>query len=86
MDNTGQWNLGLQPNKKLEQLSEITLRLARISLYRKLQNAESQLRAMGVPNNLSDGFKKSSDDLLKEAFKKPPFRFIQVNTTGNSVF
>lgn len=85
MDNEA-WSNGLGPNQKIAQLSEITLRLARISLYRRLQQAESQLNTMGVPNQIGEIFRKTSADMLKDGFKKPEFRCIQVNTTPDSVF
>lgn len=83
---TDQWTRGIDPTRKISQVSEITLRLARIALYQRLQQAESQLKAMGVPNELGSAFLKYSEEVLSKGFKKPELRCIRVDTTPNSVF
>jgi hypothetical protein len=80
------WHRGLDPTRNLALLGEMTLRLTRLSLYRKLQQAESQLKAMGLENDLSTVFKRSSEEMLDQAFKKPEFACIRVDTTLNSTF
>ena len=80
------WHNGFAPVNKLAQVGEITLRLTRIALYRKLQQAESHLKAMGVPNNLSEAFKTSSDKMFEHAFVKPRLVRTRVDTTSNSTF
>jgi hypothetical protein len=67
-------------------LGDITLRLARVSLYQRLQQAESQLKSMGVPNDLGNAFLVASEEVLKKGFKKPEYRAIKVDTTTNSTF
>lgn len=81
-----QWQRGLDPTRNLAQIGEITLRLTRLSLYRKLQQAQDQLRAMGLENDLSEVFKKTSKELLENAFKKPELRCTRINTTTSSTF
>lgn len=81
-----QWHRGLDPTRNLVQIGEMTLRLTRIALYRKLQQAESQLKAMGLENDLSSVFKQSSEEMLSQAFKKPELRCTRINTTMNSTF
>ena len=80
------WVQGFDPTAKMVQLGEMTLRLARISLFQRLQQAESQLKAMGVPNDISQAFLKSSEEMLKTGFKKAGYRAIRVDTTTNSLF
>ena len=81
-----QWQRGIDPTRNLVQIGEMTLRLTRIALYRKLQQAESQLKAMGLENDLSSIFKQSSEEMLSQAFKKPELRCTRINTTTNSTF
>ena len=83
---TNPWTRGFDPTAKLAQIGEATVRLSRIMLFQRLQQAESQLITMGVPNNISSAFLKDSEEMLKEGFKKPKFRCIQVDTTSNSTF
>jgi hypothetical protein len=83
---TKQWHLGIDPTRNLAKLGEMALRLSRLALYRKLQQAETQLNSMGLPNNISDVFLKSSEEVLKKEFRNPEFRCIRVDTTTNSVF
>lgn len=81
-----QWQRGLDPTRNLARIGEITLRLTRMSLYRKFQQAESQLKALGLENDLSTVFKQSSEEMLKQAFKKPELRCTRISTTTNSTF
>lgn len=83
---TGQWNRGFDPSANLAQLSEITLRLTRIALYRKIQQAEAQLNSMGVKNDLSTVFKNVSKNMLEQGFKKPLMSRTRISTTSNSTF
>ena len=86
MEEPTKWHQVIYPTQKLAQVGEVTLRLARIALYQKLRQAENQLSSMGLPNNISDVFLKSSADMLNTGFKKAEFTHIRVDTTPNSVF
>lgn len=80
------WEKGLDPTRKMAKLGEMTIRLSRMMLFKKLQQAETQLRSMGIPNDISTEFLKSSGEVLRKNFGKPELRYVRIDTTDNSVF
>jgi len=52
------WRQGAQDFHKLEDLSNITVRLLRLTLFKKLEIGEQQLRMYGIDANLMEEYKK----------------------------
>ena len=70
----------------LEKLGIMTVRLARLVLYNKLQRGQAQLQALGIENDIADSFKAESiKEIVKERekLKKGTVKFI---TTRGSTF
>jgi len=65
------WNHGITGSPGLERLGSMIIRLARMSLYDKLQHGQVQLRAAGIENDIGDAFKiESIKEIVKE--RDPP--------------
>jgi hypothetical protein len=60
------WNHGFTNSPGLEKLGIMTIRLMRMVLYDKLQCNQTQLRALGIENDMAEAFKAET---IKEIVK-----------------
>jgi hypothetical protein len=64
----------------------MTIRLARLVLYNKLQCGQTQLRALGIENDIGDSFKVESIKEIVHERTQPKDRKVKFVITPGSDF
>lgn len=83
------WRQGAQDTHKLESLSSITVRLLRLTIFKKLSRGEAQLRAYGLPANLTEEYKKYAKEqarTIPDMPRKEEAAHVRVHVPEESAF
>lgn len=73
------WKRNVGPNRKLESLGKLAIRLARIAAYQQLMRGETQLRAGGLDVSLREAYKAKAIKTIrvsKRRTRKPNVVFV----------
>jgi len=80
------WKNGFTGSPGLEKLGIMTIRLARMVLYNKLQCGQTQLRAIGIENDIGDSFKAASIKDIVEERAAPKEKKVKIVVSPRSTF